>query len=326
MRTVFCYPFYLKGNRYIDIHKTLWGELGLNVSPLKSMMNIRALSNRKNNFAVLNWLEDTVIRADGSSRLITFLHKLFLLLSARVFCKHVIWVRHNVKPHLLNGDKPLYLRMFERIYFHVADCIVTHADVECHHARHHIVPHPLYREEFDVDNPIERTDLKFDFVFFGAITKYKNLDGLLETWPSNQKLLMAGACKDEDLRHRLDEIISRRGLLINWIDKFISDEELNDLLRCARVVLIPHASGTMIVSGAFYHAISFGCEVVMAKNNFYSYLSGFFPYVHTLDGLHDDGVMTSLLSKDKREMVINKAAECFGAEKVKEEWAKILLS
>lgn len=325
MKTIFCYPFHLKNNRYIDIHKSLWSELGYKVTSLKGL-TFFTLINRNNNYAIFNWLEDSVIRANGKSRLITFVYKVVLLFTAKLFCKHVIWVRHNIKPHSLKGEKPLYLNLFEKIYLFISDCVVTHADIECKHKHHYVVPHPLYSEGFEFKTAGLNDDPTIDFIFFGAVTKYKNLDVLLKMWPSNKKLVIAGACKDEVLKNDLEEIIMRRNLMVDWLDRFIQDDELNNLLKNSRVVLIPHSSGSMIVSGSFYHAVSYGCEVIMSNNAFYDYLNKFFPYVHVVNDASIDEKLDLLLMENKKNRVIKCAIACFGNDKVKDAWRRIICS
>lgn len=320
MKSIFCSPFTLSNNKYIDMHKAIWRAAGYRVNALNfSMLN--ALFQRQNNIAIFSWLEDSLIKQDGRAPLLTFIKKLTVLLIAKCCCTKVVWIKHNLKPHALTHDKPFLLRVFERLYLKLADIMVVHADTVALHPHQYVIPHPLYQE---YPMPPDQADGGIiEFLFFGVITRYKNLENLLTIWPVDQRLTLAGRCKDPALKYRLTEIIQQRELTVDWLDRFIQDDELHQLLSRTKTVVLPHAPGTMIVSGAFYHAISYGCQVMMMPSDFYQYLNRYFPYVYAIDEQLAD-TMVKISSMDNKTQVLAKAIHCFGENEISHDWEKLL--
>jgi glycosyltransferase involved in cell wall biosynthesis len=143
-----------------------------------------------------------------------------------------------------------------------------------------VIPHPLVIDP--VHEPQGTRDI--EFLWFGMVREYKGLENLLRLWPGDQPLLMLGKSQDPALSARLRGIIATRNLArVVWQDRFIPDEELNALLRRARFVVLAHDDQTIIVSGAFYHAIACGANVIVRDSEFGRFAAGQHGYAHLVD-------------------------------------------
>lgn len=109
MKRVVCYPFDSKKNKYLEINKGIWEELGFDVIPY-SDLNLRLFFDRKNTVTVVNWLEDSIVsRGKGTVKANRFIKKIILLAFFRILSKKLIWVRHNYKPHNLKKKTQCFL-------------------------------------------------------------------------------------------------------------------------------------------------------------------------------------------------------------------------
>lgn len=325
MNKLYCFPDSVDSNQYIDIHKEIWAELGFTVYPLKQL-KITDLLSRNGNVAVLNWMEDGLFAHSGRVKFNIFVRKILILFFVRFLCHKVIWVRHNVKPHAqVNGSESILQKIYLSMFRLLATHVVTHAATK--NIASIIVPHPLYPIlPLDGSSSLVGYDEKYtDNLVFGVISRYKNIDGLLKIWPAGIPLLIAGSCKDDKYLNEIKDIINARHLDVKLILRFLSNNELAELLSKARTVIIPHHPGTMIVSGAFYHAISYGCNVLMAHNPFYQYIKDIFPFVDTYSNeVQLDSLLKSKRTLDMKTSVIESAHRFFGQSVVSACWRKLL--
>jgi beta-1,4-mannosyltransferase len=90
----------------------------------------------------------------------------------------------------------------------------------------------------------------------GVIRPYKQIDALLDVWPDECKLRIAGHGTEAYLA-TLNAIIDRRSLrnVVQLDARFLTDAEFAQSIADSDVLILPHAADSMLVSGAFFEAI-----------------------------------------------------------------------
>jgi glycosyltransferase involved in cell wall biosynthesis len=275
---IFVYPRNKGGNFYINRTIQILGRAGYHAQMYpKSLRELLTIARSSQPVMLLNWFEDRVGYDHG--RIFAFVKTLILLAIIVVKFKKIIWVRHNLKPHGIYSS--WQYKIICQLLSLVATATVTHRPVEGFKSQY--VPHPLY--EVDITKSKEQREIKF--LFFGTIKQYKNIHGLLEYWPCDTKLKIAGYCAEPAYEAMLHNIIQSRNLSVEWENRFLEYDELNDLIGNTQYVILPHHDNSMIVSGVFYHAISLGANVLVRDGGFYrDYLSQFrFAHPFTLESL-----------------------------------------
>jgi glycosyltransferase involved in cell wall biosynthesis len=102
--------------------------------------------------------------------------------------------------------------------------------------------------------PTSRPRIEMQIIFFGRLSKYKGADLLLETldeFKDELKLVIAG---QGEIPGRL------AALAVTHINKFLTEEELIDLLCESDIAIFPYIEGSQ--SGAMAFAATYGCKIV----------------------------------------------------------------
>ncbi|MAC46478.1 MAG: hypothetical protein CMI12_06460 [Oceanospirillum sp.] len=261
-REIYCYPKESKKNLYISRHKAIWESLGYSVLFFPhNLSSLFKITLTKRDVAVLNWFEDRV--GIGLSGWLRFIKTFLMLVLIRLSFRKLIWVRHNLKPH-----KPHSRILYEFIIWmlkKLSDKQVIHRPVSQIKGAI-VVPHPLYTNSFENKN----VDKEIDFLFFGLIKPYKGLDNLLQVWPEDKKIHIIGKCEDKKFEKNILSIINKRKLDVDLKLEFLDFDELNEIISKTKFVIIAHQDNSMIVSGTFYHTISYGAKLLISSSNFYS--------------------------------------------------------
>lgn len=234
---------------------------------------------KKRDLLILNWVEDSVSKRDVGSIVFFCIH----LLITRVLFNKVIWVRHNFQAHDHDNHKRYTFMCF--FLNKICNLKVTHRPI----LGYEYLPHPTYVNKQLITVAPKR---KIDYLYFGIIKRYKGLTDLLSEWPADKELFIRGLCSDNVLEQEILSIIKNRNLLVDYKNEFITNSKLDSLLLRTKVVVLPHLNNKMIVSGAFYHAASFGVNVMLRDGGFYKYLKEKFTFVHPL-GSFDGTVVNS---------------------------------
>jgi hypothetical protein len=109
---------------------------------------------------------------------------------------------------------------------------------------------------------------------------------------------------------------------VHWDNRFIPDQELNDALLRTQYVVLAHEDKSMIVSGAFYHAIACGANVLIRDGEFAHYNAAIHSFVSTFD-------MQTLAQKIAElpyvapESVVREAQRSYGDDVCRVSWAKL---
>lgn len=317
MKKVFFVP-YNHMNEYVEINKNALSEAGYDVIPLNLRNSLRHFRSKK--AIIVNWLEDRPYGSTFSARVkfTTFLKCLFILIYGATFCSPKLWVRHNFKPHNAVGSY-LYFKIITsmlRLFKYKELTLEKYTNGELFH--------PLYLpDERLFPNGREFSKTEFDYLIFGAIKKYKGIHNLLLTWPQDRFLKIIGKCNDENYKEQILDIINRRKLKVTWRNEFLLEEELNEELSKARFVVISHSDNTMISSGSFYHAISFGCNIISLRSNFSIQKSKEHGFVHLIDGTQCDLEMIEDKYVEK-EKVIEEVLNTYSRRRLSTKWHQIL--
>jgi glycosyltransferase involved in cell wall biosynthesis len=276
LKHIYCYPFTDVGNSYINKNVELWQSMGHVVKSCPDALIRDWRVPRADKTIVLNWYEDWMLRSNRNP-MFTLLWALLLLGIFSLSARTIIWVRHNYRPHDSRA-RTFNQRILAYFLGKAARNVVTLRPVADIHSD--VIPHPLV---IDLKNqPVITRDI--DFIWFGMVREYKGLDHLLRSWPHQKSLLMLGQSHDPILSGRLLSIISDRQLdRVAWHNRFIPDDELNQLLLRTKFVVLAHDDQTIIVSGAFYHAIACGANVVVRDSDFGRFVAAHHCYAHLVD-------------------------------------------
>ncbi|ASJ97324.1 hypothetical protein [Shewanella marisflavi] len=253
-------------NEYLHITNNIISDIcGVRVKGI-NCLKFYNIFERKRNCAILNWYEDSVFdRRSIKYRWSLFFIFILKVLYIKSLCSKVIYIKHNYKPHGSQSGS-LIFSLSKYLIEKMASKKVAHTD---NIDGFDFVPHPLYLNDEDflgaLNNICERS---VDYFIFGTVSRYKKLHKLLNEWPENIALTIWGKCNDTELEQEICKIICERALSVTWRNEFIDIKELNSKLLTCKHVIVNNDDSTMIASGVFYHAISFGCNVLVNKSAF----------------------------------------------------------
>ncbi|NCO72198.1 MULTISPECIES: hypothetical protein [Shewanella] len=272
MTKLFYFPENAGRNKYILNSVRVWEKCGYHVLPLNNILSYLFSSNK---VVVFNWLED----APSIARfpLISTLKCLSAVLFCFFICDKIIYVKHNIAPHNSRSFfSRLYFRLISFILTKLSDDIVTHRPLA--HIDSKFINHPLYNNQKNIETI---RDIEFSWV--GKVMSYKGLDKLLMTWPIDRYLVISGKCDDNEYSILIRSIIQNRSLNVNWIDSELSDNELESILLRTKYLVLSHIDNTMIVSGMFYHAATFGCNILLSDGYFADFSINEFSFANSVD-------------------------------------------
>lgn len=313
-KILYCYPTENDDNLYITSCRRVWETAGyvVNFFPnrFSGLMNFKLFFG---NTIVLNWFEDRL--GLGGIQILSFFKSIILLLVIRCTFKKVIWVRHNLKPH--NNYSPFFYDLLLRILDQLSDVTVTHRNVKELNSCY--IPHPLY----PIDDEIKCDVKDVDYLYFGLVKPYKDIDLLLEGWPVDQTLVMAGYCNDIKYEEKLKKIIFTRKLKVTWRNEFLDYNDLCVLISKSKCVVLPHSDGKMIVSGAFYQAVSLGVNVLIRDGEFFKEYLRKFDFVHSFNINDIESSLSGLVlhSYDHIQQVVQSE---FSDHVIAERWNEVI--
>ena len=309
---------YTHMNEYVEINKSALLEAGYEVIPL-SLKNSLSTFRIKTPI-ILNWLEDRPYGSTFNARVkfTTFLKCIFVVIYGAISCSPKIWIRHNFKPHNATGNYRYFKIITSMLRF------FRYREVSLEKYTNGDLFHPLYMPDEKLNKKVSAVETpEFKYLIFGAIKKYKGIHNLLSVWPQDKTLTIAGKCNDEIYEKETLDIIAKRELRVDWRNGYLSDVELNEELSKAHFVIISHSDNTMISSGSFYHAISFGCNIISLKSNFSIQKNKEHDFVHLIDG--SQGELHQIEGKYvEKEKVIVDAINSYSRKKLSKKWHQIL--
>jgi hypothetical protein len=277
---VFYFPYRYQ-NKIIQINTDILRSIGCKVSPLADVYKWQNLTNLKK-VVVLNWVEDQpYLKSYGFIKSWAYFTYYFLtILFCKLTCSEIIWIKHNFKPHARDKNAWRY-RLTTSLLKFVKAKQLAHED----YYDSTYLPHPLYLD----DEELKRFSTKFvepmdiKVAFFGHVKKYKGLHKTLLHWSKDIPLEIRGKFESEEYKKQILDTINSRNLNVIVKDGYVSDEDLETLLLQTTHVLLPHEDNSMISSGSFYHAISYGCNVLALESDFSKHKASKHRFVTTSD-------------------------------------------
>lgn len=313
-RNIYVYPEESDSNLYLTACRTILEMNGSKIRQLPtSFFQLVKLIGSDTDLVIINWFEDRMGHAQNQT--LGFIKSLVLLILIRLIFRRVIWVRHNLKPHNRHSKKLLGWLLF--CLTRLSDSQVTHRPVG--ELDSHYIPHPLYPTSKGDFQPIR----DIPYLYFGMIKKYKGLDLLLTQWPAASPLIMLGRCEDASFSSQLLGIIQERSLDVVWRDEFVDYEELSSLIGRTQTVVLPHTDNSMIVSGAFYHAISLGTNILIRDGNFYQDYLKRFGFVSSFNNENLTEVIASKVNESPEDIAAQIEVE-FSNVKIFDAWEEVL--
>ncbi len=319
MQKAFMYPPRSQ-NEFLNLNKKALQKLGYDVQPTDLTFIRYLLFHPKKAIVILNWVEDRVYGRSYKTAVQYFFKMISLVIFSKVCAKKVIWVKHNFRPHNTKGST----KRFDFLCKLYSALNIPPVSLESYFSSPSLI-HPLYKPDNELirDSEAIENESTIDVLFFGGIKPYKNLDKVLIDWPSSIPLKIAGKCSDQSYTRMLENIINERSLNIDWDNRFLSSDELNEMLKASKFVLLPHSDNTMISSGSFYHAIGEGCNILVNASQFGKVKSEQHSFVHLVDigKISKDMLRTRFVPK--RE-IRKEVLACYGEKRVVEAWNMVL--
>lgn len=328
--TIGLWPYDLAANAYVGRTRQILGRFGT-VRELPSVLRLSVLigrrlfqlrSPKRYDLIIVNWRENVIARGREWPSLSGAIVYLGTLLIFRLACTRLIYVRHNRYPHSLGAR---YRRSVERLIElgqRLADEVVVHSPVDALEHGYRYVPHPLYEAA-----RLTASQLTNEFLVFGRIERYKQIAELLRVWRGPAGLVIAGPVCDPDY---LDELMDLARDKPVRITTGLQDEAvLGQRLARSRGLILAHAPDSLIVSGTFFFALSWGAAVYALGNSFYEWLgeAGFGDIVTTFDSLESLAVHCGGLTGNapcEPHAIRESAAALFGDDAVASAWSAVL--
>ena len=319
---VFCFPIRHQ-NKIIEINKEIIESLGHQVYPLKSVYQPKFFFDF-DKAVILNWVEDQpYIDSYGFFKSwIYFFFYLTTIICCKLTSRKIIWIKHNFKPHI--NKKFSYRHMITCYLMNIFN--IKETTLEDYVGAHYI-PHPLYLDDEELTSLAEscQTTNKIKVTFFGHIKRYKGLHQALRIWPKDIPLSICGKIESPNYKRELLDIVNRRNINVVINEGFVEDSELENLLLETSHVFLPHEANTMISSGSFYHAITYGCNILATKSAFS--MSKFKEHNFiSISNLGSVNLNTLQRSVVQRREVMSDALDHYSRVKIRKSWNFILNS
>jgi glycosyltransferase involved in cell wall biosynthesis len=284
MRVAYISPFINTENKYIDLQKILLSELGFKVEPLSlSVIFSKRLLGLfdKRNVVMVHWLETRLFKVNKGSASLSFVGACQFLIYALVLacCRaRVVYVVHDHAVHDTTGFKHALSAWAVKFLRWLADVRIVHDPSFSEPYKAVFAPHPLYWE-FESPSGAKTAPPSVAppadgapgdrprYGILGALRPYKGIHKLLAFWPGSTPLLICGKSVG-DYGERLQGIIQSKGLqgTVDLRLRFLPDAEFAAILGELDVVVLPHMSDTMLVSGAFFEAMG-RVPIILARSS-----------------------------------------------------------
>lgn len=194
---------------------------------------------------------------------------------------HLVWTRHNTRPH--SGDEKIS-RLYELVerqaeaVIHLGPAGVEALKKAMPHARHTIIPHGMYKEVHRMDQAEARAQLGLTtglvVLIPGRIRTMEErqlIKSLIEHWDDQHVQFLIPRWKDPIGYSRLAAPVKRqqeRALIkhISWLENcradggFVDQSQMDILFSASDVVVIPRLD--TLNSGLLYLAFSYGKAVL----------------------------------------------------------------
>lgn len=310
---IFYYPFSNETNQYNERIKSILGKTEsvssvnpFNLKSFGSWGKIKPLFSNQN-VVILNWLE--YLPGHGNFRVFglsftgclkTFIY-IFLLCIIRA---RIIWVFHDRHVHDSRGLLRFFSDSFRKF-------LEKRASLAFCHSRefYSYVPHPLYRPKVESNEFGGAEDV---ITFLGAIQPYKQLHKIMHLFNNSRfTLKIYGRCNDDGYVRSLHTMAKQcDSVKINI--GFVDESSIESIIQDSKVILIPHADDSAIVSGNIFLALTYNRAILARRTKFLESLANDIDAIYLFD---DEQTMKSCIDRletqleqvdmEHREHVIN---------------------
>ncbi|EMC7915979.1 hypothetical protein VLI49_001502 [Enterobacter kobei] len=312
---LYVYPVELPGNDYLENNKKIWMSMGYEIKGWKEIFSkIIRPSRWKKDILILNFFENMPLY---KPKFLKFIVALIFLFIARLTTRKIVWIRHNFNPH--EGYSNVYYKILLKALEGISSTKIAHRHVP-QLKIDRIVQHPLYNfDTIAVDgNWVTESPV---FMYFGVIKEYKGIPELVSKWPENVSLNLYGKCTDAALINKISAILENNKQ-ITWHNEFLVRDKLDDLIAKADYIVIPHIDNSMIVSGAIFHAMSLGTNLLIKDSSFAQWCVSKYPFIKTYNSENIVDVISKLDKTNHKELqsYVNKTNS---PEVIKKEWSEV---
>ena len=214
----------------------------------------------KANCYILNWIENVGFLSFGTIQFIIALLSLWII---RVRNKKLVWIFHNIHPHMGDNWKS---RTIQHFLFKKSDFIVGHSKEAVQYAKSKIgnnveiayVCHPILKRSYKA----EKINNPKDILFWGNIFRYKGVVEFIQYIkgkPQHPSFCICGKCEEDGLE---EEILNYCDDTIEFNNGYISFERLTGYINQSKFVIFPYLGESISSSGALMDTIMLGGNVV----------------------------------------------------------------
>lgn len=317
-KQVIYFPFDNRDNAYNEINRELISSLGFQVVDIYKLPRSKLLTKH---YVIANWLESHCVNNSGGVIWKNTLKIAAMLLFIVASQSRLIYVRHNHTPHGARGLALRLAKLIVRLQEKLAYVKLSHFPEKSGEG-YKLLPHPLYQTApYSEDD--HQTRCRFSIV--GSVDPYKKIDEILQNWPPNIELVIAGKPSSSEYQQRLEAIASAKQLNVKFILKRLSDPEMITLLSDSEVVVVAHDGQSAIVSGTYYLAKTAGCLTLSRRAHGPANCKGDYVFQELRElSYMVHSIADNRTTRCSRREVFNAAELHYGQKRVAEFWDSYL--
>lgn len=250
-----------------------YAEIRPLISIKKALLSFFLKWERPYDVVWFNFEENKILNNDGKINLKVSVKLLFKTYLISSLSNKSVFIRHNHYPHKTHLKSIRAAKKLVDLYEKIFDVVITHSGAETFNHKIYC-PHPLYKVTEDYSKAHLNIPQEY-FLVFGRIVPYKKIEQLVEKFPRNEVIVVAGAVGDETYAKQISNI--QHPNLI-FMPGYLSEVESQQLVRNSRAVIISHADKDMIVSGSFFYALSVHTPVIAMETAFFKWVQKILPF------------------------------------------------
>lgn len=276
MKDFYIYPTYTperdkSGNLYLKFFHEAF-ESKFTITNRKGKLGIVSnLLNLDARTFIYQWIDLIPFKRYGIIQALIFILCISIV---KILKRKIILIVHNKETHkipenILDRFKLKIVDSLMKIITKWSDLIVVHANEGVNFVKSkyptvaknkiRYIPHPVYREDI-----VKSRKVKWDYIIWGGVTKYKNIDSLLEVISNSEILksrsfLICGKCSDKEYLAKVNSLLSEN---VTFINEFISDDKLEQYISQARSILFTYKLDSVLSSGALVYSINFARMII----------------------------------------------------------------
>lgn len=283
-KSVYIYPDTLRvTNEYVISFHQSFLDNGYKVnSRLKFLRIFNLLLNLDSDIFIIQWVDMFPQLKLGKLRCI---YLIFCVQLLKLLNKKIVWVLHNKTAHDKNPKNIPWINKIMKSMAKYSDLVIVHSQDGILFFKNKFgeklsnkvvyIPHPAYKKTF-FDNA-ERDGTKWDYIIWGTVNRYKNIDAFLDYANSSQffqdkKILIVGKSNDDSYTKLIQSKIKKNVLFVN---SFIDDTTLQNYILQSENILFTYSTDSVLSSGALIYSLNFGKPIIgPAVGNFKEFEGG----------------------------------------------------